>query len=90
MGQILHQKQEALEQQSFKYLDIFEQQMREQKQARKEFYEQQDQEEKELDKNKPAFFRQAKEPHSSDKEFDEATKGLHGRKAEDARAWKNL
>jgi hypothetical protein len=34
-----HDKQAALERQSFKYLDIFEQQMREQKQARKEFYE---------------------------------------------------
>jgi len=66
--------------------------MREQKQARKQFYEEQDQEEKELDKNKPAFFRNAKhsEPNSSDTSFDFNGHTLHGKKAEDARAWQNL
>lgn len=44
MERAFHQKQQSLEQQSFKFLDIFEQQMREQKQAQKEFYETRDQE----------------------------------------------
>ena len=56
MERVLHERQSSLEGQSFKYLDIFEQQMREHKQAQKEFYEAKAQEEDEADKNKPAFF----------------------------------
>ena len=72
MEKRLAEKQSALEGQSFKYLDIFDKQMREHKQAQKEFYEAKQREEEEAEKNKPAFF-QSKgksklqaEPSSSD------------------------
>lgn len=38
MARAFSEKQRAMEGQSFKYLDIFEQQAREHKQAQKEFY----------------------------------------------------
>lgn len=101
MERVFHEKQTALERQSFKYLDIFEQQMREHKQAQREFYETQAEEDMENDKNKPAFFREHKnqingnEPKSSDKAFDSVAEEMQGgrrlsKKAEDVKAWQNL
>ena len=55
--QELNVKQRSLENTNFRYLDIFEKQMREHKQAQKEFYDTQEQEEKEADANRPAMFR---------------------------------
>jgi len=42
---------------NFKYLDVFEQQAREQKKAMDEFYNEMKQEEQDLEQNKPAMFR---------------------------------
>ena len=60
MQRAFNDKQRSLENQSFKYLDIFNQQMREQKQAYKEFYDNEKQEEDASDANKPAYFRPKK------------------------------
>ena len=99
MQRAYHEKQRSLENQSFKYLDIFDRQMREHKQAQKEFYENQKEEDDEHDANKPAYFRKKKvahqgnEPKSSDGKFDEAAVNEErplSKKAEDAKAWANL
>ena len=55
--QELNVKQRSLENTNFRYLVIFEKQMREHKQAQKEFYDTHEQEEKEADANRPAMFR---------------------------------
>lgn len=53
------EKMQALAKPNFTYLDIFEQQMKERKQAQDEFYQEREQQDTEYEKNKPAMFRKS-------------------------------
>lgn len=57
-------KLQAVSQNSFSYLDLFEQEMKQRNQAQNEFYSEKKEKDDDLEDKKPAMFR--KEPQSSD------------------------